>query len=187
MNLEHTASLITNGSVGVIPTDTIYGLVGSALMPEVVERIYTIRARDTSKPLIVLIALLQDLERFGIIPDRRLKSVLEKYWPGPVSVILQIPNERYDYLHRGTNGIAFRLPDKKELIELIIKTGPLVAPSANPEGKPLARAIDEARAYFGDRVDFYVDEGVLGGPSSTLAEYVNGKLRIIRQGAVPIA
>jgi L-threonylcarbamoyladenylate synthase len=153
----------------VVPTDTLYGIVGSALKPSAVARIYDLRKRETGKPLIVLVGGWQDLDRLQIqIPDRTL-NLLRSVWPGPVSVVLSTPGEQLAYLHRGTHSIAFRMPSKPELHELLVAAGPLVAPSANIAGEPSALTVPEARAYFGDNV-FYVDEGQLNNPASALVD-----------------
>ncbi len=154
---------LRRGGVGVIPTDTIYGVVGSALLPRTVLRIYRLRKRSLKKPMIVLIGAVPDLKTFGVRLLPTTHSLLTRYWPGKVSIILPIRDTRYvnrfDHLHRGTKALAFRLPAARGLRALLQKTGPLVAPSANPEGTPPARTIAEAKKYFGDRVDFYVDGG----------------------------
>ncbi|MFH1192712.1 MAG: L-threonylcarbamoyladenylate synthase [Candidatus Jorgensenbacteria bacterium] len=162
-------AVIKKGGVGVLPTDTIYGLVGSALSQKTVERIYRIRRRNPKKPVIVLIAALADLRRFGVKPAPRVKVFLKKIWPGPYSVVLSCPHKKFAYLHRGTETLAFRLPEPKWLRELLRATGPLVAPSANPEGKPPAKNIAEAKKYFGEKADFYM-HGVTHGAPSTLLE-----------------
>ena len=176
------SALMKNGGIGVIPTDTLYGLVGSALLPEAVERIYRVRKRSPDKPFIVLISRIEDLNSFGIIPDTFLKEFLARNWPGKVSVIISGIKDQWNYLHRGERSIAFRLPDKKALVGLISETGPLVAPSANPEGLPPARTIEEARNYFGDSVDFYVNGGTLEGKPSTLVRFNQGEYNVVRQG-----
>jgi L-threonylcarbamoyladenylate synthase len=93
-------------------------------------------------------------------------------------------SKRFAYLHCQTNSLAFRWPDKKNLIELIKKTGPLVAPSANPEGKPPAETIVEAKDYFKQEMDFYVAGGKLKGAPSTIVEIKNGKINLIREGKI---
>jgi len=82
--------------------------------------------------------------------------------------------------------LAFRLPNKKDLINLIKKVGPLVAPSANIEGKPPAKTISQAKKYFGEKVDFYIDSGKISGPPSTLIEIKNNDIFIKREGAVKL-
>lgn len=167
---DSVIGILKAGGVGVLPTDTLYGLVGSALMPETVERVYTLRHRDLRKPLIVLIADILELEQFGVVLSEKLVAQLGSYWPGAYSIILPTIDENFSYLHRGGDTIAFRLPDKEDLRELIRETGPLVAPSANIEGRPPSQTIEQARKYFGTDVDFYVDEGELSGKPSTVLE-----------------
>lgn len=152
------ATIIKSGGIGIFPTDTLYGLVGSAFSKEAVEKIYKIKNRDSKKPLIVLIGDIDELSKFGISLDSATKIALEKFWPGPVSVLLSCPGEKFWYLHRGTNEIAFRVPAIGNSLTIANDTmrnflrhaGPIVAPSANPEGKPPAQNITEARAYFGE-------------------------------------
>lgn len=151
------SDVLKRGGVAVMPTDTIYGIVGSALKQRAVERIYRVRKRKSSKPFIILISSLHDLAKFGIKPDARAKVFLKKIWPGPISVILPCPRPKFRYLHRGTKTLAFRVPKPKALRALLKKTGPLVAPSANIEGELPALNIKEAKGYFGDKVDVYVD------------------------------
>lgn len=177
----HAINALKNGGVGVLPTDTLYGLVGSALMPDTVERIYQLKERNTHKPLIVLIADIDDLEQFGIALSLPLRAELENYWPGPYSIILPTIDDQFEYLSRNTDTIAFRLPDNDELHELIRKVGPLVAPSANIEGLPPATNIVAAKKYFGSDVDFYVDGGELAGKPSTLLEIDGGDIKIVRE------
>ncbi|MDO8520515.1 MAG: L-threonylcarbamoyladenylate synthase [bacterium] len=192
---DDVADMLKNGGVGVLPTDTLYGLVGSALFPDAVARIYELKERGPDKPLIVLIADIEDLEQFGVVLSEKLvgvvrrvppkadlssRGLLESYWPGPHSIILPIIDDTFEYLSRGTDSIAFRLPDKEDLRALLRETGPLVAPSANVEGKPPARTIEEAQKYFGDDVDFYVDGGELAGKPSTILLLEGEKVRMIR-------
>lgn len=170
----------------VIPSDTLYGVMGSARNPEVVEKIYEIRGRDRSKPLIVLLPDASGLSEFGVAPTPMEKKIMAKYWPGPVTIVFSVPDPKFEYLHRGTHSIAFRVPNKRSLHELLEKSGPLVAPSANPEGKEPAHTIEEAKAYFGASVSEYIDGGRLEGLASTLLQVQDEKIRILRQGSTKI-
>jgi L-threonylcarbamoyladenylate synthase len=163
------ARRLSLGEVGVLPTDTLYGLVGSALKPAVVERVYALRRRELGKPMIVLISGWEDFERFHLGIEKQTRQLLEKVWPGPVSVVLPAAGDGLSYLHRGTGSIAFRMPAKPELRALLQMAGPIVAPSANLAGEPPAQNIAEAKAYFGDEV-FYLDEGELHNPASALLD-----------------
>lgn len=164
--------LLKNGGVGVIPTDTLYGLVGSANSLKAINRIYKIKNRDKSKKIIVLISSVKDLKKFKIKINKEEAKILEKFWPGKVSIIL--------------GNIAFRLPKKKSLLVILNKTGPLVAPSANREGEKPAESIKEAKAYFGNQVDFYLSGGILKSDPSTLIRIKDGKIEVLRQGQIVI-
>lgn len=162
-------NILKKGGVGVMPTDTLYGLVGRADSSQAQKRIYKIKNRNPKKKLIVLISSLKDLEKFGIKRTYITKNIeiLRKNWPGRTSIIVK--------------NTAFRLPAKKSLIEILKKTGPLVAPSANPEGLSPARSILEAKKYFGDKADFYLAGGTLKGkPSRLLRLLKNGKVEVLR-------
>ena len=173
--------ILKNGGIGVLPTDTLYGVVASARNKEAVERVYTLKGRAPAKPCIILISSLTDLSVFTVTLSPTLQSTLKKYWPGPTSIILPCAGEKFAYLHRGTHSLAFRLPKQEALIKLLQETGPLIAPSANPEGLTPAKTIEEARAYFGERVDFYEDGGTLTNPPSTLIRInENGEVEKLR-------
>lgn len=173
---------LKQGGIGVLPTDTLYGLVGDAFNEEAVKKIYTLRKRDPRKPLIVLIAEISDLGLFGIHVNEYTKEILEKVWPGKVSVVLPCQGKKFYYLHRGWETIAFRIPMQKALRELLKETGPLVAPSANIEGDPPAETIAAARKYFGGNIDFYENGGTLLSEPSTLVVFKGKGLHILRKG-----
>jgi L-threonylcarbamoyladenylate synthase len=180
--------VLAGDGIGIMPTDTIYGIVGSALRKAAVRRIYRVRRRNPKKPCIILIGDIGDLALFGITIDRNVKKLLGRVWPGKVSVVFRLDPKKkgtlvkFFYLHRGTCTLAFRLPKDAWLRVLLRRTGPLVAPSANYEGMPPARTIREAKKYFGDRVDFYVDAGRFVAKPSTLVTLSHEKFVILRQG-----
>jgi L-threonylcarbamoyladenylate synthase len=157
----------------------MYGIVGPALVPATVHRIYDLRRRDLDKPMIVLIGGWGDFDRFQIQITDRTRNLLTKVWPGPVSVVVPAPSPALAYLHRGTASIAFRMPAAPKLRELLRAAGPLVAPSANVAGEPPSVTPREAYAYFGDEV-FYVDEGELNNPPSALVDARTEPVRILR-------
>lgn len=178
----HSAvEILKQGGVGVLATDTLYGLVGSAFSSETVERIYKLKERNPAKPFIVLISSVEDVEKFGIALTAKLVEKLKKHWPGTYSILMPVSGKQFEYIHRGTNQIAFRIPDKKDLLELLKQTGPLVAPSANLESMPPAQTIGEAQNYFSADVDFYVDSGELQNKASTILSFEGDEVIIKRK------
>ncbi len=183
---------LKNGGVAFVPTDTVYGLVARAEDAKAVQRVYKIKGRDDKKPFIVLINKFSDLEKFGIGTKihhgEKWYLLLKKIWPGKVSVVLPCTLKKFEYLHRGTKSIAFRMigPKNKNLFKIINSVGPLAAPSANPQGEPTATKRSEGRKYFGNNVDAYVCVGTKISKPSTLITFKNGKPVILRQGSVKI-
>jgi L-threonylcarbamoyladenylate synthase len=174
--------MLQRGSIGVLLTDTLYGLVARANDADAVERVYEARGRDREKPCIVLIEDTKQIwDKDSLTATHSM--VMEQHWPGKVSIILPIAGKTPDFVHRGHNGtVAFRMPDDLELRRLLAQTGPLIAPSANIAGQPPATDIAQAEAYFGDRVDFYVDSGPRsqGEPSRLLQPEPDGTVRVLR-------
>ncbi|MDD5068398.1 MAG: L-threonylcarbamoyladenylate synthase [Candidatus Pacebacteria bacterium] len=179
---EDYISILKNDGVGIIPTDTLYGLVGSAISAKAVERIYELRQRDKDKPCIILISSIDDVEKFGVVLSEKLREQILGFWPGKVSIIFGVADEKFAYLHRGGKSLAFRLPQDGNLLKILKKTGPLVAPSANPQDFLPARTIDEAKKYFGEKADFYEDGGVLNGRPSAVIRFEGEKIIVIRDG-----
>jgi L-threonylcarbamoyladenylate synthase len=175
--------LLKNGGVGVLPTDTIYGLSALALNKDAVERIHKLKARDEGKPLVVLIAEVGQLIKLGL---KTIDAELIKdYWPASLSVEFDATNAP-QWLHRGGNFFAVRMPDNNVLRSLISKVGPIVSTSANLQGQVPAKNVKEAQKYFGDKLDFYIDAGKLNGEPSTLVKIENGQIIIVRQGSYKI-
>lgn len=148
---------IKNNKIGIILTDTVYGIIGSALKEEVVEKIYKVKKRNLKKPMVVLISSIEDLNIFKIELTDIQKSILKELWQKPTSVILNV--EGFEYLHRGLNSIAFRLPCDEKLKKEIKEVGPIVATSANKEGEEIVKNIKQAKEIFKDEIDFYIDSG----------------------------
>ncbi|MFA5840985.1 MAG: L-threonylcarbamoyladenylate synthase [Candidatus Paceibacterota bacterium] len=181
--------VLEENGVVVMPTDTLYGIVGRAQEASVVNRIYDLKKRTSLKPCIILIGDISELEKFSITLNREQRKIIEKYWSfnftqdktEPVSIVLDCPNDSFAYLHRGTRTLAFRVPTFKPFREFLLNVGPLLAPSANPEGLPPAKDIFEAKDYFGDKVDLYVDGGIITGKASRLVKlYRDGSEAILR-------
>ncbi len=171
------------GSVGVLPTDTVYGLVARAQDQTAVARLYKLKQRD-QKPGPVIAANIEQLQQLGL--KRRYLKAVEQYWPGAVSVIIPCGPE-LQYLHQGTLSLAVRIPDHRALLTLLEKSGPLLTSSANHPGRPTSTNVQQAQDYFGDNVDFYVDGGDLSGQQpSTIIRIIDDAIEIVRQGAVTI-
>lgn len=185
MKLAEAADhLKQSGVIGVIPTDTIYGVVARAADEKAVERLYALKRRD-NKPGTIIAADLEQLEALGL-KHRYLKAV-EQFWPGAVSVVIPCSDPALKYLHRGKLSLAVRIPKDDQLQKLLQQTGPLLTSSANHTSQSPAHTITEARKYFKDEVDFYVDGGDFSKHEpSTVVRIVDDAIEILRPGAVKI-
>jgi L-threonylcarbamoyladenylate synthase len=177
-------NFMKSGSIGVIPTDTVYGVAARAQDQAAVARLYSLKKRET-KPGTLVAASIDQLEALGL-KHRYLKAV-EQFWPGAVSVVIPLSDPGLQYLHQGKMSLAVRVPKDEALIEILKGTGPLLTSSANQPGKPPAVNISQAKDYFGDQVDFYVDGGDLSGREpSTVIRIVDDAIEVLRPGAVKI-
>lgn len=172
--------VLSEGGVAVIPTDTIYGVVARALDSQAVERVYTVRERNTKKPCIVLISNIEEVRTFGVVLTDTDITALSKYWPGANSIIFEGISDLYEYLHKGGGSLAFRVPDTELLRGVLELTGPLIAPSANTEGLPPATTAEEAKKYFGDAIDYYLDGGIITAEPSHIYVYKKGVFTSLR-------
>ncbi|HEX7633347.1 MAG TPA: L-threonylcarbamoyladenylate synthase [Candidatus Saccharimonadales bacterium] len=172
------------GAVGIIPTDTVYGLVARAADESAVARLYALKHRE-HKPGTVIAASIEQLEQLGL--KRRYLKAVEQFWPDAVSVIIPCADPALAYLHQGKQSLAVRIPKHPELQALLQKTGPLLTSSANHPGEPTANTIAQAKKYFPKDVDFYEDGGDLSGHQpSTIIRIVDDAIEVIREGAVTI-
>lgn len=187
--MEKYVEIIKEGGIGVIPTDTIYGLVGSVFSEKTVKKIKEIKGRSAGKGLTVLISAISDIDKFEMNVSERAKIFLKKFWPGRLSVSFLSKNNKFKYLCAKDCTFSFRFPDNEKLLEFLKISGPIIAPSANQEGFPPAKNITEAKKYFGlpgqgDKVDFYIDGGEIFGEPSTIVQIIDDKLSILREGAI---
>ncbi len=172
------------GTVGVIPTDTVYGIVARAADRAAVARLYRLKDRD-QKPGTIIAATLEQITDLGL--KRRYLTAVEQFWPGSVSIIIPCADLELNYLHLGLMSLAIRIPANATIRDLLLKTGPLLTTSANHPSQPTATTIKQARASFSQEVDFYVDGGDLSNNKpSTIIRVVDDAIEVIREGAVKI-
>ena len=179
------AELLMQGAIGVIPTDTVYGLVGSATNQTAISRMYAAKDRPEHAGTIIGASTQQFCE-LGF--DRQQLEAVSRFWPASLSVVLDASGVA-GYLKESRSSLPVRIPDAARLGALLKEVGPLMTTSANTPGAPTSTTIKMAERYFGADVDFYVDAGDLGErpPSTIIGFDEKGETIVYRHGAVDIA
>lgn len=180
---QEAIELILQGNVGVLPVDTVYGLVGRAADEQAVAKLYALKQRE-HKPGTVIAASVEQLAELGV--PKRYLSAVKHLWPNPLSVEIPL-GDRLTYLHQDTGRQAYRVVADERVRAILEQTGPLVTSSANQPGEPGSVTVQQAIDYFGDQVDFYVDGGDMSDSlPSTIIRIVDDAIEVVRQGAVKI-
>lgn len=170
--------LLKSGGIAVVRTDTLYGILARADNQSAVERVYKVKDRNPSKSCIILV----DNPSSAYGHSTELDTDVHRFHDIPTSFLVESPNAP-EWLLRQNTELAYRVPANDQLQKLLIKTGPLIAPSANPESLPPAQTIAEAKAYFGDKIDMYVDGGTVPNdvqPSRLLRVHQDGTTERLR-------
>lgn len=173
------------GELVVVPTDTVYGLAADAFNAAAVQALLEAKGRGRQSPPPVLIPNVDSLYALAqAVPDRALK-LAEKFWPGPLTMILPAqPSLQWD-LGETKGTVALRVPNNKIALALLAETGPLAVSSANLTGEPAATTATGAHGYLGEKVSVYLDGGDSEiGESSTILDLTGERVRIVRAGAV---
>jgi L-threonylcarbamoyladenylate synthase len=182
-SIDEAIAILLKGGVGVMPTDTVYGLVARAADPQAVARLYALKNRE-HKPGTIIAASVEQLVELGV--KKRYLSAVEQWWPNPLSVETPMGPE-LDYLHQGTGRQGLRVVADANIRKILEQTGPLITSSANKPGEPGSVEVQQAIDYFDDTVDFYVDGGDLSGRApSTIIRIIDDAIEVIREGAVRI-
>ncbi len=174
------------GGIMVYPTDTFYGLGASAFSSTAIQNIYRLKHRNKSKPLSLVISDFNMLESIACDLPPVLRDLDHKFWPGPLTLIVNVsPDLPVDLLGSGKT-IGVRVPDHTWLRQLIHKAGfPLTATSANLSGEKEIADPAEAVRLFTGKVDLIVDGGITrGGRASTVLDLTVSPFQVLREGAV---
>jgi tRNA threonylcarbamoyl adenosine modification protein (Sua5/YciO/YrdC/YwlC family) len=176
---------IGRGELVVVPTDTVYGLAADAFNAAAVQALLDAKGRGRQSPPPVLIPNVDSLYALAeSVSDRALK-LAEKFWPGPLTIVVRAqPSLQWD-LGETKGTVALRVPNNKIALALLAETGPLAVSSANLTGEAAATSASQAFDYLGENVAVYLDGGDSEiGEASTILDLTGEKVRVIRAGAI---
>ena len=181
--VEKTSQIIEKGGVAVFPTDTVYGIGCNPYNVNSVKKIYEIKSRDEIKSLPVLAYSLDIVKEITII-DKFTEKIIKKYWPGPLTLILTLTDQKLKESLKLQNKIAVRIPDSKCTLKLLEKCKLLVGTSANISGNSSYTNPDECIKNI-KNYDVFLNGGTITSKGeSTIIEIENEKIKIIREGAL---
>jgi L-threonylcarbamoyladenylate synthase len=186
--LEKILSFLRAGGVIAFPTDTAYGLGADPFQEEAVQRIFEVKGRPETKPILLLVNSIAMAESIASLSERAVE-VAERFWPGPLTMVVPARSTVPGIVTAGTGTIGIRWPDAafaRRLIDAFER--PITATSANRTGMPSAVTVAEIREQFQDSIDLIVDGGTLptrGG--STLLDLTEIPARLLREGPIPKA
>jgi L-threonylcarbamoyladenylate synthase len=184
--LDKYVKLIRQGEIVAFPTETVYGLGADAWNRSAIQKVFAQKGRPPDNPLIVHICSIKMAEDFANIISEDARKLMEYFWPGPLTLIFPKKPEVLDIITAGLDTVALRWPKHPLSQELISRTGPLVAPSANSSGKPSPTKAVHVKEDFGD--DFpVIDAGETDiGLESTVLDISAEPYTIYRPGAVSL-
>ena len=184
--IDKAAELLQQGKLVIIPTETVYGLAANALDAEAVSRIFVAKGRPQDNPLIVHISDISQLEPLVCEVPQNARLLAQKFWPGPLTIVMPKSRLVPDVTSGGLDTVAVRMPSHKTARDIIEKAGlPLAAPSANLSGSPSPTTAHRCAQDMDGRVEGIVfDEDSLVGVESTVVAIHGEDVLVLRPGAV---
>ena len=181
--IEKTFQVIKKGGIVVFPTDTVYGIGCNPYNANAVEKIYEIKSREKIKSLPVLAYSLDTVKEIARI-DTFTEKIINKYWPGPLTLILELTDKKLKKSLNLDNKIAVRIPDSTCTLKLLEKCGLLVGTSANISGSPPSTDPKECLKNI-TNYDVFLNGGTITSKGeSTIIEIENEEIKIIRKGVL---
>ena len=181
------AEIICAGGLVAVPTETVYGLAGNGMDEKAVEKIYEVKGRPAIKPLSLMVASPEEIGRFAVeVPDAA-KMLAEKFWPGPLTIVLKANPDIPEIVRAGGDTIGLRCPDHALTLKALREAGvPFAAPSANLSGAPSPKTAGDVLKVFDGVIDAVIDGGACTlGRESTILDMSKKPYRVLRQGALP--
>ena len=183
-----TAATIRSGGIAAFPTETVYGLGCSAFNPMAAAKIFEAKKRPFFDPLIVHIADMGAIKELTQNVDKRLAELSEKFWPGPLTIVVKRNKAVPDIVTSGLPTVAIRMPSHPVALELIRRTGaPIAAPSANPFGGLSPTRAEHVLEGLGENIEIILDGGPCKvGIESTIIKIEDKRTILLRPGGLPV-
>ena len=183
--VERAAEVLAGGGLVVFPTDTVYGLAASIDRPDAVARLYKAKGRPLNRPIPVLVSSPHQAERLAASMDQPARRLLERFWPGGLTLLLPAAGWLPFEVTRDTGQVGVRMPNHRLALAIIKAAGgALATTSANRSGEPEAANAEQAREVLGEAVDLILDGKSGIGTPSTVVRLAGNDLFVLRRGAI---
>jgi L-threonylcarbamoyladenylate synthase len=185
-NIIKAAGIIRSGGLVAFPTETVYGLGADALNPVAAAGIFEAKRRPFFDPLIVHISAIADIEKIAENPDAKVLKLMERFWPGPLTIVLKKRDIVPDIVTSGIPTVAVRMPVHPAALALIKASGtPIAAPSANRFGCLSPTTAEHVNSQLGDSIDMILDGGPCSiGIESSIVKFMNNRFYLLRPGGI---
>ncbi|PKL17515.1 MAG: threonylcarbamoyl-AMP synthase [Spirochaetae bacterium HGW-Spirochaetae-5] len=185
-NIKKAAEIIKNGGLVAFPTETVYGLGADALNPVAAAGIFEAKKRPFFDPLIVHIAEISHVEKIAEKPGPKVLKLMDRFWPGPLTIVLSKKDIVPDIVTSGIPTVAVRMPVHPAALALIrAAETPIAAPSANRFGCLSPTTAEHVSSQLGDSVDMILDGGPCSiGIESTIIKIMNNRFYLLRPGGI---
>ena len=184
--LGKAVRILNSGGIVAFPTETFYGLGVKFDMEASLKRLYELKKRPKEKPMPLIIGSRASLSMIAASVNEMAESLMDKFWPGPLTLLLKAKEGLSSCLTADTGRVAVRIPGESFALHLAREAGfPITATSANPSGMPPAEDADAVIRYFGKEVDMVIDGGrTAGGLPSTIVDAAGESIKIVREGVI---
>lgn len=185
-DISYAAELIISGKLVAVPTETVYGLSADGLCESAVEDIYNVKGRPETKPISLLVSDMHSTENFCKDIPEAAYVLAEKFWPGPLTMILLKKDIVPDIVTASGKTVGVRCPAHPLTLELLTKCGkPLATPSANISGMPSPKSAADVAKYFDGKIPCIIDGGDCSvGIESTIVDMTSVPPKILRHGGL---
>ena len=183
--LAAAGEAIRNGSLVVLPTDTVYGVAADAFDPAAVQALLDAKGRGRQMPPPVLVSAATTLDALAVRVPAWARALVEAYWPGPLTLVCHQQSSLQWDLGETHGTVAVRMPSDEVALELLSRTGPLAVTSANLTGQPAATDAGAAQDMLGASVAVYLDAGPTHSDvASTIVDCTTETPRLLREGVI---
>ncbi len=185
MNTARIVSELRQGNLVITPTDTVYGILADALVPDIAAKVSAAKRRAQAKPLLLLMSDLNMARTYTKDLNPLEEDLVQNFLPGPLTILLPRNDQISDQITAGSPLVGVRIPDHAKLLEIIREVGhPLVSTSANLAGEPPITNPSQILPALLEYIAYVEDAGTISGTPSTLVKAEGDKLKILRSGSL---